>query len=89
MTQALNKKQIVDETAGVHQLVLDGNILNRNQIVDETMASKVLVRATQTLRNDRHMRRGCPYIRLGRSIRYRVGDLLDYLEKHRIDPETV
>jgi hypothetical protein len=58
------------------------------QIVDETRASEILGRAVQTLRNDRHLRKGAPYIRIGRSIRYRLSDLLDYIESHRIDPES-
>jgi hypothetical protein len=61
--------------------------LNRDQVVDENQASKILGRAVQSLRNDRHLRRGCPYIKNFRSVRYQVGDLLDYLERHRIDSE--
>ncbi len=64
-------------------------VLNENQIVNETKASEILGRAIQTIRNDRHLRQGAPYIKIGRSVRYRVGDLLDYLERHRIDPEAV
>ena len=61
---------------------------NENQVVNEIQASEILGRAVQTLRNDRHLRQGPPYFRLGRSIRYSVGDLMDYLDKHRIDPEA-
>jgi hypothetical protein len=57
------------------------------QVIDEYEAAKVLRKSVQTLRNERHLRRGCPYLKLGRSVRYRVDDLLNYLEKHRIDPE--
>ena len=60
-----------------------------NQVVNENQAAKIIGRAVQTLRNDRHLRKGAPYIRIGRSIRYRVADLLDYIEKHRVDPEAV
>ena len=62
-------------------------ILADNRIVDEKEASKVLERKVQTLRNDRHLRKGPPYIKIGRSVRYRLKDLLEYLDKHRIDPE--
>ena len=54
------------------------------EVVNEHRAAEILGLAVQTLRNRRHMRAGCPYIRMGRSIRYRVNDLLDYLERHRI-----
>lgn len=62
--------------------------LNVNEVINETQAAEVLCRAVQTLRNDRHLRQGPPYFRLGRSIRYRVSDLMDYLDRHRIDPEA-
>jgi hypothetical protein len=58
------------------------------QAVNEYVAAKVLDKSVQTLRNERHLRRGCPYLKLGRSVRYRVDDLLNYMEKHRIDPEA-
>lgn len=55
--------------------------------VKETEAAEFLDRAVQTLRNDRHLRKGPPYIKMGRSVRYLIGDLLDYVKAHRIDPE--
>ena len=85
--EALNKNKAIKES-GAHQLVLGEHVLSREQAVDENLASKILGRAIQTLRNDRHGRRGCPYIKISRSVRYRVGDLLDYLEKNRVDPEA-
>ena len=63
-------------------------VVTVNQIVNENKASKILGRAVQTLRNDRHLRQGPPYIRIGRSIRYKVSDLIEYIERHRIDPEA-
>ena len=63
-------------------------VLNENQVVNETQAAEILGRAVQTLRNDRHLRQGAPYIKNFRSIRYRVGDLWEYLQKCRIDPEA-
>ena len=62
--------------------------LNVTEVIKEAQAAEMLSRAVQTLRNDRHLRQGPPYIKLGRSIRYRVSDLMDYLDKHRIDPEA-
>jgi len=62
--------------------------IDGSRIVNETAAAEILNRAVQTLRNDRHLRQGPPYVKMGRSVRYRVGDLLEYLERHRIDPEA-
>lgn len=58
-----------------------------NEVVTERKASEELGIAVQTLRNWRHQRRGPAYLKLGRAVRYRVGDLNDFKEKHRIDPE--
>jgi hypothetical protein len=57
------------------------------KVVNETQAAEILGRAVQTLRNDRHLCQGPPYIKIGRSVRYQIRDLLNYLENHRIDPE--
>ena len=39
-----------------------------------------------TLRAHRFKRIGIPYIKIGRSVRYRIYDLSAYLDAHRIDP---
>jgi len=57
-----------------------------HQAVDERQAAAILGKAVQTLRNDRHRRRGVPYVKMGRSVRYLMADLMDYLQKHRINP---
>ena len=56
-------------------------------VIDEKKASKVLGVAVQTLRNWRHQRRGPVYIKMGRSVRYQVGDLINYATQQKIDPE--
>ncbi len=58
-----------------------------DQILNDVEAAKTLNVATQTLRNWRTARRGPAYLKLGRSVRYRVEDLQDYMEKCRIQPE--
>jgi hypothetical protein len=40
--------------------------LDRNRAINENEASKFMGRAVQTLRNDRHLRMGPPYIKMGR-----------------------
>ena len=59
-----------------------------SKVVNEHVAAKVTGKSVQTLRNERHLRKGCPYLKLGRSVRYRLDDLIAYLDKHRIDPEA-
>ena len=42
-------------------------------------------RAVSTLRNERHLRRGLPYLKIGkRSIRYKTADVLSFMEARRI-----
>ncbi len=57
--------------------------------IREKEAAKKMGVAVQTLRNWRHLRKGPAYIKLGRSVRYRAEDLLDFIEKHKIDPEKL
>ena len=57
------------------------------QAVDEHEAAKLLAKSVQTLRNDRFLKKGCPYLKLGRSVRSLISDLNNYLIQNRIDPE--
>jgi hypothetical protein len=57
------------------------------QILNEHEAASILGLAVQTMRNARHARAGCPYIKIGRSVRYLLSDVEDYLMKNRIEPE--
>lgn len=41
----------------------------------------------QSLANARHLKTGIPYYKVGRSIRYKLSDVLGFMEGHRIDPE--
>lgn len=59
------------------------------QAINEKEAARLTCRAVQSLRNDRHLGRGIPYCKLGRSVRYLLSDIHDYLAKNRIDPEVV
>ena len=62
-------------------------------LLTEKRLSEITGLALQTLRNQRHQRRGIPYIRLGSgnraAIRYDLADVELFLQKHRIDPEEM
>lgn len=58
------------------------------QVVDECVAAEMLGKAVQSLRNERFLRKGCPYIKLGRSVRYLQSDIQAYISKNRVDPEA-
>lgn len=43
----------------------------------------------QTLRNSRHTRRGFPYRKFGKSVRYFLPEIMAIMESHRIEPEAI
>ena len=55
--------------------------------INEYEAARILGKSVQSLRNDRCHCKGPPYLKLGRSVRYQVKDLLNYMQENRIDPE--
>jgi len=58
--------------------------------VDERDAAAILGLSHRTLSQWRWLGVGPPYTKLnGRAVRYRVGDLLAYIEQNRVDPEAV
>lgn len=56
------------------------------QYMTEKQVAKYTGFALSTLRNWRHKRRGFPYIKEGRSIRYAKSDVDDYLRNKRHAP---
>jgi hypothetical protein len=40
--------------------------------------------ALQTLRNDRYLGQGIPYVKLRRSVRYSLEDVISHMEAHKI-----
>lgn len=52
--------------------------------ITERQVSEMTGRALQTLRNDRHKGNGFPYVKLGRSVRYSVQDVIGFMESHKI-----
>ncbi len=57
------------------------------QYVDERRVSEITGRALPTLRNDRHNRRGIPYYKVGRSVRYSLTDVIGFMESRKIVPD--
>ena len=59
-----------------------------NRFVSDIEAGRIMGVAPQSLRNWRCLGRGPAYSKKGRLIRYRVQDLLDFMNSGRIDPEA-
>ena len=58
-----------------------------DQWVDDREAAKILgFRNVQTLRNWRFQGRGPSYSKMGRSVRYKVSDLVSFAESRKIEP---
>jgi predicted DNA-binding transcriptional regulator AlpA len=69
--------------------------MSENQMLEkpylnEKEVAQVTGRAVSTLRNERFMRRGLPYLKVGgRSIRYKTEDVIAFMEGRRISFEEV
>lgn len=61
------------------------NELLNKPFLNEFEVSAITGRAVSTLRNDRHLRRGLPYLKVSkRSIRYRTPDVLNFMEANPV-----
>jgi hypothetical protein len=49
---------------------------------------KITGRKLQTLANERYRGEGIEYYKIGASVRYKLSDVLAFMERHRIDPES-
>ena len=52
--------------------------------LNEKQVEKMTARPLSTLRNDRHLGRGIPYIKIGRSVRYSKADVVAFMEAHKV-----
>jgi hypothetical protein len=55
--------------------------------VNEKEVAKITSFALPTLRNDRHLGKGIPYVKRGRSVRYKIEDVIKFMEDRRIATE--
>jgi len=64
------------------------NELLKKPYLTETEVAAITGRAVSTLRNERFLRKGFPYLRIGkRSIRYKTKDIIAAMEAKRISFE--
>jgi len=54
------------------------------RFIDERECAKITGRALSSLRNDRCSGRGLPYNKFSRSVKYKLDDVLDFMERNRI-----
>jgi hypothetical protein len=71
------------DTAG--KTIINVGELLKKPYLNEIETAAITGRAVSTLRNERHLRRGFPYLKIGhRSIRYRTADIVAAMEARRI-----
>lgn len=56
---------------------------NTDSLFDEHDLAKIQKRSVASVRRDRLLRRGCPFIKIGSSVRYRRSDVSTWLESLR------
>ena len=61
--------------------------MENKKYVNEFEVSRLIGRAVQTLRNDRFLGKGLPYVKFGRSVRYALSDVASFMESRKITPE--
>ena len=63
--------------------------LQKHRYLTEKEVAAITGRAVSTLRNDRHKGQGFAYTKFGRSIRYRLADILEAMESRRVETEAI
>ncbi|MHA2231087.1 MAG: helix-turn-helix transcriptional regulator [Candidatus Hodarchaeales archaeon] len=58
------------------------------KFVNERVVADLTGRSVQTLRNDRYLRRGIPFIKMGRSVRYELADVMEYVRQNKVKTEA-
>lgn len=56
--------------------------LLRKPLISPKTLEAIGIKSMQSLANDRWKNIGLPYIRIGRTIRYKRSDIVKYLRKH-------
>ena len=63
--------------------------LQQHRYLTEKEVSALTGRAVQSLRNDRHLRRGFRYVKYRGSIRYRLQDIIAEMDSCLIETEAI
>ena len=63
------------------------NMGNEVRFLTEKEVKQMTNRALSTLRNDRHLNRGIKYCKIGRSVRYELSDVLEFMRSRKIQTE--
>lgn len=65
------------------------NEVNLSRWLNEKEVSCLTKMSLSTLRAHRFYRKGLPYTKIGRSVRYRLADIVSFMEAHRVVPKSI
>ncbi len=57
------------------------------QYLNEKQVSEMTGRALSTLRNERFIGKGMPYIKIGKSVRYKLTDIIEFMDSRKVETE--
>lgn len=55
-----------------------------DKLIDSKTLSEMLSIQQSTIEKNRVMKRGIPYVKLNRAVRYKLSDINDYIESNRV-----
>ncbi|WP_432474144.1 helix-turn-helix transcriptional regulator [Amphritea sp. HPY] len=65
---------------------MNNNIHNETDVLlDEHQIAELTGFSLSRLRNDRYLKQGIPFIKIGSSVRYRMADYRAFIEQSRVD----
>lgn len=62
--------------------------MEAKRYLKEKQVAELTGRALSTLRNERALRRGIPYSKIGKSIFYCYDDVIAFMDRHRIETQA-
>jgi hypothetical protein len=75
----------MEKTSETEKKVTNITELLKKPYLNEVEVAAITGRAVPTLRNERHLRRGLPYLKVSkRTIRYKTEDVTAFMESRRI-----
>ncbi len=57
----------------------------QEKYITEKEVAEITGRALSTLRNERFLGKGIPYSKIGKSVRYKYEDVIEFMEARRIE----
>ncbi len=70
----------------IHETNIEDLTTDKNRLLNEKQAAKLLGVSNQTLRQSIRYKGRIPFFRVNSRVSYRVSDILDYLDKCRVEP---